>query len=142
MVIDFSESTEIILQNAKELAKKLSAQVPLLHIAEPEPDFVGLEVGPQGERDFLAKRFHNEHLQNQEFADRFRSVGLDTTAIVVQGATVETILKEASKLDVDMIILGSHGRGMMYQLLVGSVCEGVLQKSECPILVIPTHERT
>jgi nucleotide-binding universal stress UspA family protein len=60
----------------------------------------------------------------------------------VQGATVETILKEALKLDVDMIVAGSHGRGAMYQLLVGSVSEGVLHKSKCPVIVVPTHERS
>ena len=45
-------------------------------------------------------------------------------------------------MDVDMIVVGSHGRSAMYQLLVGSVSEGVLHKSECPIVVVPTHQRT
>jgi len=71
-----------------------------------------------------------------------RKAGLDTTALLVHGATVETILKEASELEVDMIVIGSHGRGAMHQLLMGSVSEGVLRKSRCPILVVPTHKRT
>ena len=102
----------------------------------------GLEMDPQLFRDSLAKRFHVEHRQIQVIADRLRQTGLETTALLVQGATVEALLNEASKLDVDMIVVGSHGRGAMHQLLVGSVSEGVLRGSECPILVVPTHERT
>ncbi|MEI6067595.1 MAG: universal stress protein [Methylococcaceae bacterium] len=140
--IDLSESTEKIVKKAEEIAKALTAKVWLLHIAEPDPDFVGLKVGPQSVRDSLSERFHTEHSQIQAIADQFRKNGIGTTALLVQGATVETILNEASKLDVDMIVVGSHGRSAMYQLLVGSVCEGVIHKSEYPILVIPIHERT
>lgn len=140
--VDLSESTEKVVKKAEEIAKALSAKLWLLHIAEPDPDFVGYEVGPQSVRDSLSKEFHDEHRQIQEIADRMRKVGLDTSALLVQGSTVETILKEATKLGVDIVVVGSHGRGATYQLLVGSVSEGVLHKSECPILVVPTHERT
>ena len=142
LAVDLSKSTETIVKKAEEISKALSARLWLLHIAEPEPDFVGLDVGPQSVRDSFSKRFHADHRQIQEIAERLRKAGLDTTALVVQGATVETILKEAMKLDVDMIIVGTHGRGAMYKLVVGSVSEGVLQKSRCPVLVVPTHERT
>jgi nucleotide-binding universal stress UspA family protein len=60
----------------------------------------------------------------------------------VQGATAQTILTEAARLDVDMIVMGSHGRGAMVRLLVGSVSEAVLYKSTWPVLVVPTHQRT
>lgn len=152
IAVDLSESTEKIVKKAEEIASRLSAGVWLLHVVHPEPaDFYiggrkpesdGFEMDPQSYRDSLAKRYHGEHRQLQEIADRFRKTGIDTTALLVEGDTVETILKEASKLDVDMIIAGSHGRGAMYQLLVGSSSEGVLQKSARPVLVIPTHDRT
>ncbi len=139
--VDLSESTERVVNKVEEIAKALSAQVWLLYIAEPEPDFVGFDFDPESIRDSRAKKFHVEHSQIQEIADRLRKAGLDTTGLLVQGSTVETLLKEALKLNVDMIVIGSHGRGAMYQLLVGSVCEGILHKSGCPILVIPTHQR-
>ena len=140
--IDLSESTEIIVKKIEEITKALPAKVWLLHNAVPEPDFVEFKVDPLAARESLAKKFHGEHRQIQELANRMRKAGLDTTALLVHGATVETILNEASELEVDMIVVGSHGRGAMYQLLVGSVSEGVLRKSRCPILVVPTHKRT
>ena len=142
VAVDLSESTEKIVQEAEKIAQALSAKLYLLHVAEPEPDFVGFDVDPQTDRDLRAESFHDEHRQIQAIADRLRNAGLDAIALLVQGATAETILNQASKLDADMIVVGSHGRGAMYQLLVGSVSEAVLHRSECPIHVVPTHGRT
>ena len=139
--VDLSESTDRIVAKAGEVARALSAKVWLLHVAEPEPAFIGLDVGPQTVRDSLSQEFHKDLRQVQEFAERLRKDGLDATALVVQGATVETILSEASKLEADMIVAGSHGHGAMYQLLVGSICEGVLRKAGCPVLVVPIREK-
>lgn len=138
--VDLSDSTEIIIEKTAELAKQLPGKVWLLHNALPEPDKLEFKVDPIRAREALAKRFHVEHRQIQQLADRLRKEGIDSTALLVHGATVETILKEASDLSVDMIVVGSHGRGAMFQLLVGSVSAGVLRKSKLPVLVIPTHK--
>jgi len=141
VAVDLSESTQTIVEKVEEMNKEYPAKVWVLHNAEPEPDFVEFKVDPLAARETLAKKFHNEHRQIQEIANRLRKAGLDATALLVHGATVETILKEASDLDVDMIVVGTHGRGAMYQLLVGSVSEGILHNSRCPVLVVPTHKR-
>ncbi|MEY2831959.1 MAG: hypothetical protein RLZZ574_1217, partial [Cyanobacteriota bacterium] len=65
----------------------------------------------------------------------------NVTPLLVQGATIETILREASKLRADMIIIGSHGHGALYRALVGNVTEGVIRKALCPILVIPAQTK-
>ena len=142
VAVDLSESTQTIVKKVEEFTKEIPVKVWVLHNAVPEPDIVEFKVDPIAARENLAKKFHNEHCQIQELADRMRKAGLDATALLVHGATVETILKETSDLDVDMIVVGSHGRGAMYKLLVGSVSEGILHKSRIPILVIPTHKRT
>ncbi|MES9989025.1 MAG: universal stress protein [Candidatus Thiodiazotropha endolucinida] len=142
VAVDLSDSTQIIVEKAEEIAKAFSAKVWILHNAEPEPDVLEFRADPQAARESLAEKFHREHRQIQEIAKRLREEGLETTALLVHGPTIETILKEASDLDVDMIVVGTHGRSAMYQLLVGSVSEGILHKSQCPILVVPTHQRT
>ncbi|MFT5701320.1 MAG: nucleotide-binding universal stress UspA family protein [Desulforhopalus sp.] len=137
--VDFSESMGKVVEKAEEIAEAVSAKLWLLHVAEPEPDFVGYEVGPQSVRDSLSKRFHKEHRQIQDIAEQMRQNGIDTTALLVQGSTVETILMKASKISADMIVVGTHGKGRVYRLLVGSVSEGILRKANCSILVVPTH---
>ena len=139
--VDLSDATEIIIEKTEGLAKRLSAKVWLLHNALPEPDKIEFKVDPIAAREDLAKRFHDEHRQVQELAKRLRNSGIDASALLVHGATVDSILTESADLDVDMIIVGSHGRGAMFQLLLGSVSEGVLHKSRLPVLVIPTHKR-
>ena len=128
------------MKKAEELAIALSAKVWILHNAEPEPGFVEFKIDPQSGREAFATKFYNEHLQIQDIVNQLHKTGLDATALLVHGATVETILKEASDLDVDMIVVGTHGQGAMYHLLVGSVSERILHKSRYPVLVIPTHK--
>lgn len=141
VVFDFSEPVEKFANRIEELAKALSAKLWLLHVADPEPDFIGFKIGPKYIRDSRSNTFHSEHRLIQEIAARFRNAGLDTTALLVQGATVETILNEASKLNVDMIVLGSHEHGAMHRLIAGSVSEAVLHKSERPLFIFPIHEQ-
>jgi nucleotide-binding universal stress UspA family protein len=77
----------------------------------------------------------------QELAERLKGEGLQAHPLFVQGSTADTILRKANELDVDMIVVGSHGRGAMYQMLVGSVSEAVLHGAKVPVLVVPTHKR-
>jgi nucleotide-binding universal stress UspA family protein len=142
VAVDLSESTQKIVEKVEAITKDYPVKIWVLHNAVPEPDIVEFKVDPIAARETLAKKFHDEHRQIQEIASRMREAGLDATALLVHGATVETILQEASDLDVDMIVVGSHGRGAMYELLVGSVSKGILHKSRIPVLVIPTHKRT
>ena len=139
--LDISESTDKVVAEAAQLAKAMSAKLYLMHVAEPEPDFIGYGVGPQTVRDSVSEELHKEHAHIQELAESLRLKGLDAKGILIQGSTVEAILQQAEKLDAQMIVMGSHGRGAIYKMLVGSVSEGVLHGSKCPVLVVPTHKR-
>jgi nucleotide-binding universal stress UspA family protein len=142
VAVDLSPATTKVMAKAKELATALSASVWVVHIAKPEPDFVGMDVGPQNERDAMAKEFHQKHEQVQALAEDLRSASLDATALLVQGPTVDTLIKEITKLEANMVVIGSHGKGMLGKLLVGSVSEGVLRQATCPVIIIPTHNHS
>ncbi|MDE0839149.1 MAG: universal stress protein [Kiritimatiellae bacterium] len=139
VALDFSDASAPILEHARQLAQAASGSVWLLHVAAPDPDFVGYEVGPQHVRDNLATEFHKEHQKIQTMAETLRTGGIDATGLLLQGPTAETILREAERLNADMIVVGSHGHGAVHQLLVGSVAEPVLRKSSRPVIVVPIH---
>lgn len=139
--IDFSDVTPNVLDTARTLALALKSRVVLLHIAEPEPDFVGFEPGPVSVRTSVAKEFHTQHKQLDEAKHGLTAAGLDVTALHIQGSTVEKILHESVQQGADIIILGSHGHGALYKLLTGSVAAGVLKASKCPVLVVPAGVR-
>jgi nucleotide-binding universal stress UspA family protein len=135
--IDFSSLSESVVDVAKTLAECFSARLWLIHVASPDPDFVGYDAGPQSVRDQVAEHLREEHQRLQSTAADLRQAGLDATALLVQGATAEKILAEAEKHAADLIVMGSHGRGAMYRTLMGSVSERVLRKAACPVTIIP-----
>lgn len=138
--IDFSPVTEKILEKIKELHPKMKPRLWLIHVVQPDPDFIGYEVGPVTERDFMAKQFKNKHKKIQAVAEKLKEDGIESTPLLLQGATVETIINEGHKVNADFIIIGSHGHGMMYNLLVGSIGNGLLKNSPIPLLIIPSKK--
>jgi nucleotide-binding universal stress UspA family protein len=139
--VDFSDPTDMILRVTSKLAKRLEARVWLLHVAEPEPDFVGYNTGPDVVRGQVANEYREEHRAIQKLADSLREAGVDATALLIQGPTVETTLKQSRKLDVDLIVVGSHGHSAIYDVLVGSYSAGILRKSDVPVMVVPTRSK-
>ncbi len=135
--VDFSDPTEMILKVTRRLAKSLDASVWVVHAAEPEPDFVGYDAGPEVVRGQVAKEMREEHRKLQEYADQLRDAGIKAKAMLVQGPTVDSILEMAEKQESDLIVVGSHGRGMMAEMLMGSVSQGLIRAGQCPVTVVP-----
>lgn len=139
--VDFSDVTANVLAAAQSLALAFKSRVVLLHIAEPEPDFVGFEPGPVSVRSSVAKEFHTQHKQLDEAKLQLAKAGIDTVALHIQGSTIEKILHESAQQGADIIVLGSHGHGALHNLLTGSVAAGVLKSAKCPVLVVPSAAR-
>lgn len=138
--VDLSAASSKVVAAAGRVAEQTGAEVYVLHAAEPEPDFVGYDAGPEVVRDQVAREYREEHEGIQKLADGLRDKGIKATALLVRGPTVETTLKQAKKLGADLIVLGSHGRSAIYDVLVGSYSAGVLRKSKVPVLVVPTRK--
>jgi nucleotide-binding universal stress UspA family protein len=134
--IDFSDATPRVLDAARELAGAFAAKIVLLHVSEPEPDFVGFEPGPIAVRATIARDFKKEH-QQLDAARTQLGDGLNILALHIQGPIVDKIIAEAQQHSADFIVLGSHGHGALFELLVGSVATGVLRNAGCPVLVVP-----
>lgn len=135
LAVDFSDLTPALIEHAATLAAALQAQMFVVHVEEPA--FVGLGMGPQSRRDAVAQRIRREHRDIQALADEIAAAGVDTTALLIQGPTVEKLLSEAERLNVDLIIMGTQGHGRLHRMLLGSVGEGVLHRSRCPVLFVP-----
>jgi nucleotide-binding universal stress UspA family protein len=141
VAVDFSDPTELILRVASRLGKSLDASVWVVHAAEPEPDFVGYDAGPEVVRGQVAKELREEHRRLQECADVLREAGVDAKAILVRGPTVEALLAMAEKQGADLIIVGSHGRGVIAGMLLGSVSQGLIRARRWPVTVVPVSDQ-
>jgi nucleotide-binding universal stress UspA family protein len=131
--IDFASVTDAQIDIVDSLASS-DREIHLLHMTEPDPSFVGLEAGPEEVQDQEASELQQAHDELDALADRLRAKGHTVDTLLVPGPTVQTILEQAEKLDADVIVMGSHGRGKLSDLLVGSVSAGVIRKSPVPVV--------
>ncbi len=138
--VDFSPVSKRVCQVAAEAANARGTKIWLIHVAEPEPEFVGYEPGPDVVRDQVAHELRKEHRQLKALAELIEAEGIQVTPLLVQGPTVQTILEQADHHKVELIVMATHGRGLMYQMLVGSVSEGVLHGAKCPIMLVPARD--
>ena len=135
--VDLSAGTDRILAAAARIGRREECVLHLLHVAPPEPDFIPFDAGPDTVRDQVAEDLRQEHRSIQELAARLTSDGFQASARMVQGSTVETILEWAERVEADCIVMGSHNRGALHRLVLGSISEGVLRKTQRPVLVVP-----
>ena len=135
--LDLARTTPDVLREARLWARRLSAELILIHVADPDPDFIGYGAGPESVRLAVAHKFTRAHQRLEALSVELRKEGLDATALLLQGATAETILREADRLSADVVLMGTRARGAVRELFVGSVSKEVLRRSTRPVLLIP-----
>lgn len=140
VAVDFNDSIGELMVYADSLAQKFKSKVWVLHVADPEPDFVGYEPGPQYIRDIKAEEYREEHRNLQEVCKNFLSEDIITEALLIQGSTVETVMDEAQKLNIDLLIVGTHKHSFLHNLLQESISLELFKKAEIPMLTIPIDE--
>lgn len=137
VTINFEKNEKLLIDKAFQLAESFNSKLWLIHIAAPDPDFVGYEVGPQYIKDFRATELRKEHKLLQEYSNGLKAKGVDSEGLLIQGATIEMIIEESKKLKIDLIITGHHKHGFFYNEFVGSVSSQIIKKSKIPVLIIP-----
>lgn len=137
VTIDFEEKGQVLIDKAAELAKKFKAKLWLVHVAAPDPDFIGYDVGPQYIRDVLAKDLRNEHKLLQGFTNQLKEKKIVAEALLVQGTTIETIVELTKKLAIDLIVIGKHEHGFFHKTFMVSTDESLVEKSNIPVLIVP-----
>lgn len=136
--IDHSPVTSLVVRQADDLARRLPAELVLLHVAPADPEWVGWAPGPQSVRDQMAAELRRAHRATQRLADELRQRGSTRVrALTVQGPAPETILARAESLDAQILVLGAHHRGFFRGLFVGSVARSVLRGTRRPVLIVP-----
>lgn len=132
-LIDFSDVSSKIVDYAQAMARAFGSEVVLVHVVPPEPlvvDFAPPAVPP----DMFQTRQQELFAMRDSLIER----GVRTKAQVLGGLLDETLLKQIGLLDPDIILMGSHGHGALYHLIVGSVTGSIIKNAARPVLVIPS----
>ena len=142
VAIDSCETITIaspIMERTLELASAFSSKVWILHIV-PHPRQPPFNVDNNTLRQEVAVELRHEHEFLQHLALCLRDRDVDANALLVEGATIRTILKEAERLDIDLIVVGCHKHGVIYGALVDVTEEGLLSNCSRPIMFVPEPE--
>lgn len=135
--LELKGETSRVLEQAANLARSCEAKLWLLHVADPEPDFVGYEPGPQYIRDERAEILKEERTKLHAMVQALAEQKIEVQPIMVMGPTVETILAEAERIKADVIVMGTHGRRGLAKAFLGSTSDDVLRANRYPVLIIP-----
>ncbi len=141
VAVDFSDVTPRVVDTARELATGRAAKLWLVHVAPPEPEFIGYEVGPQVVRQTAAMHVRQEHKDLQALAESLRKAGVEAAALLLQGATSDKLLEEAGRLPAGLLVIGTHGKGALRHLLLGSVSRQIIARAACPVVVVPAPRK-
>jgi nucleotide-binding universal stress UspA family protein len=117
------------------LASKLSARVLLMHVIYAIPLGV-TEMGAAMPSAYL-QQIESEISQSMEkYLQRLTAAGLAGEVVIVHGVPFEEIARLATARQVELIVMGTHGRTGLGHLFLGSVAEKVVRLAPCPVLVV------
>lgn len=137
--IDFSDTTDILIDGAVNFAKEVVGKICLIHVA---PADIGFAIGDMGFQYFpeIEKSEISEELSElNEIEKRVEAKGVACEHLLKQGVASEIILDYAKEKDASYIVMGSHGRSGIYDVFVGSLTKDITRKSPIPVLVLPCH---
>ncbi len=139
--VDFSECSEAAMKMAVNLAKKLNSDITAVHVC---PDlqsglhdfWVGYLISIQAERkaqDQIEKQTRKkleDYIKN--FKEKYHKIGF----CLRKGQPADQILELAKEKQIDLIVMGTHGRASLYHLAMGSSTEQIIRHSSCPVLTV------
>ena len=135
--IDFSEFSAAAYQYALSLAEYYKARIVDLHVVElwkyPFADYAAQEADYAR---FSRALCEGGEVQLQRFVKQYSAAGLQPELMVHQGNAPRCILSVAQKENMEVIVMGTHGRGGLDRLVLGSTTDRVLRKAVCPVLVV------
>jgi nucleotide-binding universal stress UspA family protein len=154
--IDFSDVTHPVINLARQLAKALETEIHLVHVRElsaaATPGTLGYGLAGMPELAPISglpiagfqpmpkpiAESEDEKSKLAQWQNEIAQDGVQVTLHQPTGAVAEEILNESDAINADLIVMGTHGHGAMYTLLVGSATKRVLKHGTRPVLLVPS----
>ena len=131
--VDFSACSRKALHYAISLARQFGAELTVLHVVQAYPPMP--EMGPVD-----VESVQDAH---EELAVLQETIGhaIASKTMVRTGTAYAEIINAAKELDIDLVVLSTHGRTGLVHVLLGSTAEKVARHAGCPVLIVREHER-
>jgi nucleotide-binding universal stress UspA family protein len=125
--LDFSAVSQDVLEAAIDFARAFQGELTLVHVV---PDFEITEGAEALARELIAV-----------CAGQVAQAGLTCSTEVLLGSPVKMIVEEARRIRADYILMGSHGHGKLYSMVVGGTAQGVIKKTSCAVILLPPENK-
>jgi nucleotide-binding universal stress UspA family protein len=140
IAMDYDETSQKVAEQGFSMAQAMNAEVILLHVIYEQPVYYSeysymheLHVDYTGNLEDSAQRFLDKTKKH---------LGDDKIQIVMKlGEIASTILSTAKDLNADIIVIGSHSRKWLENIMMGSQAADVLKKTTIPLYIIPTKKQ-
>jgi nucleotide-binding universal stress UspA family protein len=141
---DFSEPSDAALMYGRELATRFGATLHVLHVAQ------NIYISTFGAENYAAmapdlqQQIEDDARRqlHQLLVDNDASGPPTVPAILTSSSPASAIIDYANDHEIDVIVMGTHGRGALAHLIMGSVAERVVRLAPCPVLTVrhPEHD--
>ena len=129
--LDFSYCSKKALQYAVPLAKQFKAELTLIHVAQSYP--MAAELGDLEQQDVREAERELKKIQSR--------IHVQAKIVVRTGTPHKEIVGAAKELEIDVIVLATHGRTGLAHALLGSTAEKIVRLAGCPVLIVREHEK-
>jgi nucleotide-binding universal stress UspA family protein len=149
IALDYDPTARKVAETGFKMATAMKADVTLLHIISDPVYYANTSYSPimglMGEMETMPEQLENmEGLKtvSQHFLDKFKHhLGDESIKTMVQeGDFATTILKTAKSIHADVIVMGSHSKKWLENIVMGSVTSDVLRQTTIPLYIIPTKK--
>jgi nucleotide-binding universal stress UspA family protein len=141
---DFGEASDTALAYGRELARRFGATLHVLHVVDDVAARIDLAAGLPPDVGHIQADFEERARRDVAalVSDEDRRDLHAETALLTSAVPERAIVAYAADHRIDLIVLGTHGRGPVAHLFVGSVAERVVRRAPCPVLTVrhPEHE--
>jgi nucleotide-binding universal stress UspA family protein len=136
LATDFSDAAEAAAAQAYAMARALSAEVIIVHVAAEGMLYRETPFG----RAEIEKLYESQRAWARAALDArlaaAREAGLTARVVLRAGAPAEEIVRVAEAEQAAMIVIGTHGRSGFERLMLGSVADRVIRSAACPVLTV------
>jgi universal stress protein A len=136
---DFSQYSDLALQEAVDVASKYNAKVVLLHVVDESmqqcaADYcLSNEVMTQLENESLTA---SKEKMQKEVSSLKEKQPVEIDFDIKKGSPAKVILEEQQKSGIDLIVMPSHGKSGLIKQLIGGVTDKVVRSARCPVMVV------
>lgn len=139
VALDFSPASEAALNRALDLASRTKAEVHVLHaVPGPHPSQgVVFHDVPGDDRTFYRRLWHEADSQLTAILDEVKLDGISIHRKLAGGVPYRVIIDYARREEIDLLVMGTHGRRGLSRFFLGSVAGEVLRRTDVPVLIVP-----